>query len=205
MVIETPITNNFDWEFLKSIALVMIPTVSGIIASKLIVNSWQIRNEKSRIKRQILNEYENSCKLMRGLIINFVRKISYEFIEPDLSEDKNNFSEYHSNFKKTFRQNFDNDFSQLENGISDIEFTAGKLHSSLRLYYKNEKLVDEHREILSYMFDMFFMIKRMFYLNNIDEWIDVNNQFHVMDAELLNKLKKYETKLVDLELDKNVI
>jgi len=203
MAIDASATG-IDWDFLKSIALVTIPTILGITASKLIVSSWQIRNEKSRIKRQILNEYENSGKLMRGLMVNFLRKISFEFIEPDLNEE-NPFSEYKNDFKKTFQKKFGNDFTRLENGINDVELTAGKLNSSLRLYYKNEELVEDHRKLLSFMVEMFLIIRRMFNLNDFKKFTELHDQFGKMDVEILDELKKFEMKLIDLKLDKNVI
>jgi len=204
VAIDISTSNGIDWDFLKSIALITIPTLSGIIASKLIVNSWQIRNEKSRIKRQILNEYENSGKLMRGLMVNFVRKVTFEFTEPDLN-DQNISPEYKNDFKQAFQKKFGDGYAQLENDINNVELTSGKLYSSLRLYYKNEKLVEEHRKLLSFMSDMFLIIRRMFNMNNFIGFTELHDQFVKSDESLLNELKNFEMKLINLKLDKNVI
>ena len=49
-----------DFEFLKDIVLISIPTVTGAIISWVITHRWQERKEKNIIRRKLLEEIDNS-------------------------------------------------------------------------------------------------------------------------------------------------
>ena len=50
----------FDYVFATNLVLVVVPIITGIIGSKLLVNSWQIRKEKFALRREILTNFQET-------------------------------------------------------------------------------------------------------------------------------------------------
>ncbi len=179
----------FDYQFFKEIILILIPTLTITLGSKLIINSWQKRNEKTKIKRQILDEYEKSAKYMRACLYNFIRKMSDPFREGMTLDDK------------VLKQ----EFFKLQDKIDTVEFSASKLISSLRLYYQNENLVREYRKILKHLSEMSLTVFLIIHSNSTKVYQENRKRFSELEEKSKELLQEFEMKLIKLPFDRNII
>ncbi len=179
---------DFDYDFFKDIILVVTPTIMIVLSSKIFLDSWQKRNEKSKIKRQILDEYEKSVKYYRAYLYVFIRKIL------------NPISAYTNVSDKKTK----NEYIKLQENIHTVEFSGSKFISSLRLYYQNEDLIDEYRKIMDHLGSMSLIIEQIIDKNSNDNTKNFEN-FLELEKQSREILQKFETKLITLELHKNII
>ena len=148
------------------------------------------RNEKTKIKRQIPDEYEKSAKYMRAYLVNFMSNTTILF-------------RTHTNIKDDTREH---EFLVLQKNIDIVEFSASKLISSLRLYYQNEEMVIGYREILSHLSEMNMVVSNTAYAKKSNKaYVENIANFSKLEQELQKKLLKFEMKLIKLPLHKDVI
>jgi hypothetical protein len=115
---------HIDYEFLKNVILILIPTVIGIISSKFIINSWQMRKEKFTIKKEILQEFDSTIPKSRHNIQRF-----FWLLDAFLKNESNNTGEH---IEKEY-ESFLNEHKQIFDRISNFK-------SSLMLFFDEELL-----------------------------------------------------------------
>jgi len=69
----------FDYEFVKNVILIAIPTVAGVLSSKYIANAWQIQDTKIKMKKEVIERFTNSNIFYRNAMHQFVGKLIREY------------------------------------------------------------------------------------------------------------------------------
>ena len=49
-----------NWEFIENLVLVLVPSITGIISSRFLLHSWQIRKEKFNLRHKILDDFQKT-------------------------------------------------------------------------------------------------------------------------------------------------
>jgi len=202
---------DFDYEFFKEIILVLIPVIIGAMTARIVTNRWQIRNEKSKIKRKILEEFTDSIKkcgeLLNVLYLNIGEK--YYLTNYVLNEnDEVNVTPI-LNFPKEEDEPpshyFSSDIKKLKD---DLYATASGLStclSSLRLYYRNEDLEREFKNLNAFVFAEYKLIIQLIHSKNEQEFIDNNKEFYKWNLIFMNKVEIFEKRLIDEKIHKLII
>jgi hypothetical protein len=174
---------NFDYDFLKQIILILIPTFAGAFTSKFVMDSWQSRKEKNDIKRQILSEYDNYVPKTWSLIATFlaisIRKIKKSPKDEDPELCDKFIYEYW-----------------------ELSYAGNQLLRSLRLYYENKNLTLEFsfRTIIEDFGEIYNHCEA--YINSSERNFMINEKQLAEDLlkKILEKMKELEMKLITEKL-----
>lgn len=171
--------SNSNDDFYVQILLITIPSILGVMATKWVVNDWQIRNDLLKTKKEILAEYDKSTKSLAVLIDNYIN---------DSSKD--------DEAQKIFIKN-----------LQEIRFAFNSFISSIRLYYRDNNMEKEAQKINDILFDVFNEIRRVGVehsnkLKSNSEFMKFYKKKQNLHRELI---KNFELKLVDTKLHKHKI
>lgn len=182
----------FDYELFKEIIIVVIPLLIGAITAALITNRWQKQNEKSRIKRQILKEYEESVKDTFRITSNFFssfydycheKQIIQKENETEECEDVSQYSnkenkikikvvsEFSDEEKKELNDKFLPELEKVKNKNREILHKANSFLSSIRVYYKNDdKVIEDFRKLRSEQKQQLCNIMKLIKINDKEKF-----------------------------------
>ena len=204
---ERSITNSQN-DFIQSIILILIPVIAVAVTSKWLTNSWQIRNEKVRIKREVLAEFEESSKRLVILMDTFVRFIvrqysSYGGVQNKMENGNVELSIVFPNGPKDqpFLK-FANEYEKHEQYCNETRFTSNRFLSSIRLYYRNKELETEINELDARISSAMVSIEQLVRSKNGQEFIGFYEAYTKKFNEIRELVKGFESKLVDAKLHK---
>lgn len=173
-----------DYEFLKNVVLVIIPTLIGVFSSKFIINSWQIRKEKFNIKKEILKEFDLTIPKARHNMQKFAWNL-IDFTEQDLKNThQKKYSvesiEHQKKSKKDIEKNYQH-FLEIQKEIFDA---ISNFKSSLLLYFtNNDELQKLFEQLITEMDSTIFALDQMY---QIDDTIVFNKN----EKEFWNLISK---------------
>lgn len=187
--------------------LATIPIVVGIIGSKLLVNSWQIRKEKFALRREILTNFEETWPRSSSMIYELYQKVghSYAKIDSDGHYHKGGSSDAIWTYPKIDSEKpfnkFDNDLLNLNVQLSKIGYKINGFRGLIALYFKDSKKIIELFDMLQTDIHKYhFYIDRMIHAENIDELMENNGNLLTKKSELKEKIHALEKILIETEL-----
>lgn len=187
-----------DYELTANLVLVVVPIIIGIVGSKLLVSSWQIRKEKFALRREILTNFQETWPLAESVIYGLYLKVgnSYSLIQPNAEYESGriavNWSYPIDESEKPFKK-FHDEFRKLNEQLSQIAYKINGFRGLIVLYFENsENLTKMFNELRDDMHGYHLRLNRMINAKNLDE-LTVNND------ELLKLRDTVGTKIEDLE------
>ena len=127
----------FDYEFMKQLVMVAIPTIVAVLTSILVTHSWQVKRETNEIKREILSRSNNFIsKLLTSF--NIFLNVNYEQIQSgsNFQKDIKDFKiDYYSTSKDLHELNRDVRFYYEDEIQKNISKTIKRTdHKTLEIY-----------------------------------------------------------------------
>ena len=171
--------------FEEQLVLMIIPVVSGILASKWITNSYQKNKEKSDLKRTILSEFTESYTKKYTLTRIFSKfvieqyasikddKITYFETFPEKDDEKPS-KKYYEEWKK-----FSKDFHE-------ISFSSNILVRSMNFYYNDEQLSGKISELSDKLYDAYELTRLFFESDDLTEF---HERYKKVDQKLCEVLE----------------
>lgn len=196
---------NFDYQFLKSIILVLIPTGIGAYVTTVLTNSWQSKKEKNEIKRKILSDYDNHAPKTYSLIGTFHDKIFREYVDHGESnfvkeEGRTHYKVINISETNPPIQKFPTICHKFIDEYWEASYAANQFLRSLRLYYHDEELEKEHEKLVERLGITYLMTEKLIYATNTPDFL---HHLKEIDEELpiiRNAMKDFETKLINKKL-----
>jgi len=165
----------FDYDFLTNLALVVVPTIIGVIGSNFLINAWQIRKEKFALRKEIISSFHDSFWKANALPYNLFLRISTkyssvarnaamtdtsvdsEWIYPSKEEDKP-----YSVFSK--------DYNDYITKSSEIIQKSHQFTTMLNFYFDESEKMDSIIDVLNDSLENTSMeLKRLVYAKNLQE------------------------------------
>lgn len=184
-----------DYEFIKQIILVSIPVIAGIITSKLLTNSWQIKKEKMEIKRKILDELDRSYGRYYSLLANFTNHIYRGYDDWATRFDANGKPHppqiiFPSNLDDFPINKFKKEFQEFLKNYDDIAYSETSFGTSLALHLPERFLVSMNK--LDESLELAF-ITTLRFLNTTDKI--TFEMYHELIKENLEKARTLHQEL----------
>jgi len=145
-----------DYQFIRDIILILIPTIIGAYTSRHLANKWQENKERAQIKKSIQNEVDESLVHYVMLLINMNRKIwryYNKITEKTKYKDGRLFNvdfQLPEQPEEQIANKFSKEIDEMFNEISLIDEKLTKLISSIGLYYK-DPLIRKQLKNLTYL------------------------------------------------------
>lgn len=197
-----------DYELVKDIILIAIPTGVGALTSKLVTNSWQIRNDKIKMKAEVIDAFRNSAKLTFNLQYGFVYRIVLRY--GDVLDFDNMPQTGNIEFKVNFptsreeqpHQQFHKEFEKVELDLIQTRLNGSNFISLLRLYYRDEKLLDEYRILRRHTGQLWFIANKILNADSVQTFVAAVKEYESKQHEVRNLTRELEQKLIDTKLHK---
>jgi len=225
IIFATSYSEYVDWEFTKSLYLIMISIIAGGIATKISTSYWQINKERLSIKREFLSDYEKSYKQRSTLGENFLYKIVEPYVVYEKDSDTIKFEEYSVTDKRidsiTINQpiqaflklsnpdiekpikKFSKEYIAFQNKIHETSFFANKLLSSYRLYCEENKNFEKKTKQLEKELNIVEdVLLRFMHSNTAQELLQSYKLFQQINDVITKRLKKIELAMIDLRFKK---
>jgi hypothetical protein len=107
----------------------------------MIIHSWQIQKDKQIIRKQILDEFDNTYPELRNHFFSVFDKIRIEYTDktklPDGTHTYEEAIVFPTNADEQPLKKFESSFSSLENNRSQFRINFDKFSSSLILYFES--------------------------------------------------------------------
>lgn len=195
-----------DYEFIKNLVLVVIPTLIGIIGSKLLVNSWQIKKEKFALRKSILTNFEETWPLAESMIYAFYLKISSEYADVKQNVEyvdgkiDVNWKYPIEESEKPFNK-FNEDFNLLTQQLSKIAHKINGFRGLIILYFEeSEAIIELFDSLRSDMHGYHLRIDHMVHSKNIDVLLKGNNELLELRDIIGPKIYDLEKILIESDL-----
>lgn len=141
------------WESLIAILIVIIPTATGAVFSKFIVNKWQDKNQKfqlklakSKLRKEILKDYQNGLVAYLLEIGNFYRMVKDHYILNRTYFPKEKVvkgaiivPQGDENLPKNV---FANELQKYDKRTDELDIELWNFFSTRNVYYDKKELVD---------------------------------------------------------------
>lgn len=209
---------NMDLDFTKSVLLILVPIIAGGIATKISTNSWQLNKEKTTIKRNLLADYEQSYKSRSLLIENFCYQITESYIVYEKDSNTIPFPSYSNTDyqitaflklgdpkKEKPIVKYVKEYENFQNKKYDSTFFANKFMSSYRLYYEQNKTLED--EICRLEKDLNIAedaVLRLMHSKSSEDLLRFYDIFKIINDRIILQLKSVELLMVDLEFRKYI-
>lgn len=218
IILSGVLGENMDWNFTKSVLLILIPIITGGIATKVSTNSWQLNKEKITIKRNLLLYHEQSYKSRSMLIENFC----YQIIESYIVYEKGNNTIPFPNYSNPDYQitaflklsdpekekpivKYVKEYENFQSKKYDATFFANMFMSSYRLYYeKNQQLEDELGRLEKDLNNAEDIMLRLMHSKSPEELLQFYDAFMIINDRIILQLKSVELQMVDLKFRKSI-
>ena len=195
-----------DYEFTKNLVLVVLPTIIGIIGSKLLVNSWQIRKEKFALRKDILVNFQETWPSAASIIYGLYLKIGYEFSELDPNAEYEHgtiattWSYPTTESEKPFNK-FNEDLQKLSEQLSQISHKVNGFRGLIVLYFETSKnVVKLFDELETDIHGYYLRVNRMILSKNIDDLVIANDELLEMRPAIRKKIHNLEKTLIETKL-----
>jgi len=200
------LTLEFDYELATNLVLVVLPTVIGIIGSKLLVNSWQIRKEKFALRKDILVNFQETWPLASSIIFDLYLKISSEYstIKPN-AKIKNGKIDVEWFFptiesEKPFNK-FNEDFKKMDGQLSLTTHKGSGFRGLIVLYFKtSETILDLFDNLKEDISEYIILLNHMILSKNLDELLKANFELLQMRTKVKEKIHILEKILIETKL-----
>jgi len=195
-----------DYEFLKNIILVILPIVIGIIGSKVLVNSWQIRKEKFNLRKEILTNFEETFPLAESLIYGFYLKLGSEYADPyknaEYVDGKINAQwKYPTNEAEKPYKKFIDDFKSLNSSLSQINHRVHSFEGLIILYFGNDKKIPQIFDSLrDDLHKSHLRVERMVNSKSMGELVTANDEFLKINSKVRTKLAELQELFINTKL-----
>lgn len=191
-------------EFYLQLILVIIPTVGAFITTKFVAETWQDRKEKYRLQKEILSEIDNSILHYLDAMYIFAFKIRYEYIYgpggPHKGEDFIQFPD--DNIAEQPEQKFKKDFEEFDKEISEMRKRTSKFESTLDLYYGDDDLKEEWRNLRDYSIRLNEIFDEVYYSTTKEDYEKNWEEFFDASYELRDKITAFRKKILEKKLKK---
>lgn len=193
--------NMVDWwvtlsEILKITIPVAVPALIGAIGSRFIVNSWQVKKEEFRLRKekyelrnQILKDFQNSYIKEMATIDNFIRivqntyTVDWKFFEEDkkskyalsVGDDPNNLPQ--KKFKK--------DYENYKNDLQDVIYSKWKFFATVRVYFDLKDIDKKMKQLSDVSSQARYLVNVLMYSKNEEEVL----KNHKMLVNAITKLR----------------
>jgi hypothetical protein len=204
---------DIDYEFLKSLALVLIPIGTGALVTRYVTNYWQTTKEKLEIKRKILSDYQESYKRQSGLLDEFMFRVFEEYLVQENSgadipipeyDDKErkieSFLQFPSNIDGQPKMRFSSEHKKLLQNIDKAVDIGNRFLSSTRLYHAESTLERQLRELEDKFDTCELIIQRFMISKNGNKFLESYEMYKKVSDEIIEDIKKIELELVELKL-----
>jgi len=196
-----------DYEFTKNIILVILPTVIGIIGSKVLVNSWQIRKEKFNLRKEILTNFEETYPLAQSSIYGFYYKLASEYADADKNAEYDEDGhidaqwKYPTNEAEKPYKKFIDDFKSLNLLLSQINHKVHSFTGLIVLYFEDdEKISPVFESLRDDLHTLHLRIDRMVNAKSIEEIVTANKEFLEINPKVRKKIIELEELFVNTKL-----
>ena len=194
----------FDYQFFKDIVLIIIPVVIPVIigaftASKVTEN-WQIKNEKSRIKRQILNEFSESEKKSWHIMHTFYLKVLETYTQEKIIDDSYKRSQPLFENRSSPKEFFNESYKNVKIDLINTNYASSVFLSSLRLYYRDSDLEPEYQKLRMFMNKLLNAFEVFVRSTDELEFKENNNKYRSIFKITQEQIRKFEVNLIDTPL-----
>lgn len=196
----------FDYVFATNMLLVTIPIVIGVIGSKLLVDSWQVRKEKFALRKEILVDFQKTYPLAESSIYGLYLKVTGEYstIVPNAEYEDGvipaNWTYPKEESEKPFNK-FRKEFQKLNEELSQIYYKINGFKGLIILYFKNsEGITTSFNELRTDVHAYHLRINRMIFAKNVNELVLNNVELIEIKNPILNKILRLEKILIESEL-----
>ena len=205
-------TEQWNWDFIMNVLVIVIPIIIGGIVTKYTTSSWQITKEKIMIKRNILENYGKSYKLISILLENFVYKVTESYIVYEESSDTIPFEDY-SNVDHEIsayiqypkeesekpHKKFASEYEGLNKKLEEPSIIQNKFLSDVRLYYADKEIEDNIHKLEKDLTDTEDIILRLQFSKDGNELKKYYKIFMEVNKNATDKMKELENKMVELK------
>jgi hypothetical protein len=185
---------------------VVVPTIIGIIGSKLLVNSWQIRKEKFALRREILTNFQETWPFADSIIYGLYMKVSsaYTTIPLNAKYESGTISAdwlYPTNESERPFNKFQHELQELTGQLSQIAYKISGFRGLIVLYFENsENLTKIFNELRKDVHEYHLHLNRMINAKNLDELMGNNNKLLELRNPVLVKIQDMEKLLIETKL-----
>jgi hypothetical protein len=205
---------DFDYEFFKDLVLTMIaviiPVIGGAVTTRKITSLWQIKNEKSKIKREVLSDFQNSAKRVYDITISFIGMIFDEYVQYDHKLNEkipkgHAILEFPTNSDEFPKKKFQNEYKKFQSDIRESTFHGSRFLSSLRLYYRNQQLEEEYEKIHEQLASAVIRANYLITTTTEDDFFKIYERCMKDLSDSKTLMRSFELKLADTELNKLIM
>lgn len=198
-------------EFSKNVAIILIPIVAGVIATKFTADSWYITKEKIAIKQNILCDYADSYKKMSILHDNFMFNVIENYV---IFTDTGSAKPFNIYSREKFgiqaflpnsieqtnlpKEKCKNEFIKLQSTLYEASILQNKLFSGIRLHFDDKNLEGKINELKDLIDDQAIIIQRFMNSSSANEVEEFFNKY--MDTIVPIKCKFEEVELIMINL-----
>jgi hypothetical protein len=202
-----------------NIIQVTIPSVIVAAGSQMIIRDWHRKKEETKIRRDVMEDFQTSFKDYVVLVDTFVAKIvvgchifekkenknqielsqllpyGFKDLEGDMDDIRHvqAYFEFPENEMEQPSRKFASDFEKFEKEFFDKRMSVTKFLSGLRLYYKNgEQLNDQFDKMWLRIMVNHTLILKMMKSNNQEEFVSLVKKYNESAAILFENMRAYD-------------
>lgn len=199
----------FDWhEFAKDVFLVAIPVGIGVITSKWITSSWQIRSAKIIMKKEVLENFQKSSKRIFVLIDTFTLNVANHYADyhnitqlPTTGKIEMGVSKFPTKPEEQPLQLFGQEYKDLQKEIEKTRFDSSKFLSSLRLYYNSEELEKKFQDIAHRLRFLLYIVEILLKTTDEKTFTSTGKLYTEKSDEIKILIKNLENELISSKLN----
>jgi len=198
------------WQEIVLVVLpVVIPVIIGAYTASRVTDSWQIKREKFKLRREILEEFDKTFSKYHHICRTFILKLEHEYshltsaskideLTPTISGVKYDFpTEESKQPLERFKETHDEYLSK----VFEINSHISKFKSTLRLYFQDyDSLENELEKLRDDATIDYILIENTFISKNLADFSNWKGQFWNRENQFYELIRDFQLKLISSKL-----
>lgn len=199
---------DFDYEFAKNLALVVIPILIGSATSTYIVNSWQVKQEKFKLQKQILDNFQKTIPLFHHFTRSFLFTIeqAYGKYTADSKLNKKGgisgtIIEFPTEKSKQPFERFKEKHDEYTLNTLKINSAILEFDATIRLYFKEfETLESSFYQIRDKALNNYILVEQVYGSTNQAEFDKYRMEFWDEEKDIHTTISNFQLLLLSMKL-----
>ncbi len=196
----------WDYEFFKEIVLVLIPVAVGGTLTPIITRKWQTRSAKIKIKKEILESFSKSAQYQKNVLHQFVGLFSRTYGNADRTKYGGGQTSFESSSiplsgDESPKIKLQDDYKKMNQRYEKSKLSDETVFISLlRLYYRDESIVNEYVKIQEQIGYQRTMVYDLMQDHDLTGYEELMKEYNEKLKILLDALKDFSKRIVEKDI-----
>jgi len=195
-----------DYEFFKEIVLVLIPVAVGGTLIPIITRKWQTRSAKIKIKKEILESFSKSAQYQKNVLHQFVGLFGRTYGTADRTKYGGGQTSFESSSiplsgDESPKIKLQDDYKKMNQRYEKSKLSDETVFISLlRLYYRDESIVNEYVKIQEQIGYQRTMVYDLMQDHDLTGYEELMKEYNEKLKILLDALKDFSKRIVEKDI-----